>query len=249
MDTSFTELLSLDGRVACVTGAARGIGYATAERLVQQGALVHAADQDAAGLERLCASIPGTVPHVYDQADLASVRSLAEALGPIDILVANAGILVYRPILETEISEVARIVGVNLTGTIALVQEVGRSMVGRGRGAVILTTSQLAFNGSEFRGAYAASKAGITQFTKTAALEWGRRGVRVNAVAPGRTLTDINRHLLSEPQQREEALKRIPLGRFGEPEDIARAIAFLASDAASYVTGHTLIVDGGWILP
>lgn len=249
MDKSFAELLSFEGLTACVTGAASGIGYATAVRLAQQGARVHAADKDSAGLDRLCAAVSGMVPHVYDQADLASVKSLAAALGSIDILVANAGILVYRPILETEITDVARIVDVNLTGTIVLVQEVGRGMVARGRGSVVLTSSQLAFNGSEFRGAYAATKAGITQFTKTAALEWGRHGVRVNAVAPGRTLTAINRHLLTEPQQRDEALKRIPLGRFGEPEDIARAIAFLASDAASYVTGHTLVVDGGWILP
>jgi NAD(P)-dependent dehydrogenase (short-subunit alcohol dehydrogenase family) len=249
MDTSFADLLNLDGRIACVTGAASGIGYATVERLAQQGARVHAADKDATGLERLCSVVPGVVPHVYDQADLQSVKALARTLGAMDILVANAGILVYRPILDTEIADVARIVDVNLTGTIALVQEVGRSMVARGQGAVVMTSSQLAFNGSEFRGAYAATKAGITQFTKTAALEWGRHGVRVNAVAPGRTLTAINRHLLTDPLQRADALQRIPLGRFGEPEDIARTIAFLASDAASYITGHTLVVDGGWILP
>ena len=119
----------------------------------------------------------------------------------------------------------------------------------RKRGVVVHTSSQLVFNGAEFRAVYAATKAGISQFVKTAALEWGPHGVRVNAVAPGRTLTPINRHLLDTPEQYAEAVKRIPLGRFGQPEDIANAMVFLASDASAYVTGHTLVVDGGWVLP
>src|SRR5690606_14746858 len=103
--------------------------------------------------------------------------------------------------------------------------------------------------GAEWRSVYAATKAGITQFVKTAALEWGPHGIRVNCVAAGRTLTAFNRHLLQEPANYTEAMKRIPLGRFGETRDIAHAFAFLASDAAAYITGHTLVVDGGWILP
>jgi NAD(P)-dependent dehydrogenase (short-subunit alcohol dehydrogenase family) len=170
-------------------------------------------------------------------------------MGPIDILANNAGVLLYEPLLDLQWSDLDRVVATNLVGAIGLTKLVGAQMVRDGRGAIVHTGSQLSFNGAEFRAVYAATKAAISQFVKTAALEWGPKNVRVNCVAPGRTLTAINRHLLSEPEQYAEAIKRIPLGRFGEPEDIARAIIFLASDASSYVTGHTLVVDGGWILP
>lgn len=243
------QLFDLRGRTACVTGAANGIGHATALLLAGLGASVHAADRDAEGLQRLAGESAGIRTHVYDQAELASIDGLAEAVGPVDILVNNAGILLYEPLLDLSWEDMTRVVQVNLLGSMALTKLFGQSMVEHGRGAVVMTGSQLAFNGSEFRSVYAATKAGISQFVKTAALEWGRHGVRVNCVAPGRTLTAINRHLLTDPAEREKALARIPLGRFGEPEDIARAITFLASDAASYITGHTLIVDGGWILP
>jgi 2-deoxy-D-gluconate 3-dehydrogenase len=122
-------------------------------------------------------------------------------------------------------------------------------MVQRGAGAIVHTGSQVVFNGAEHRAVYAATKAGITQFVKTAALEWGPQGVRVNCVAPGRTLTALNRHLLEDPADRDNAVARIPLGRLGEPRDIAKAIVFLSASASSYITGQTLVVDGGWILP
>jgi NAD(P)-dependent dehydrogenase (short-subunit alcohol dehydrogenase family) len=249
MVTSLNQLFDMRGRAACVTGAASGIGRATALLLAELGASIHAADIDADGLERLARECAGLSTHVYDQAKLTSIDLLAEAVGPVDILVNNAGILLYEPLLDVRWEDMNRVVQVNLVGSMALTKLFGQRMVERRHGAVVMIGSQLAFNGSEFRSVYAATKAGISQFVKTAALEWGRHGVRVNCVAPGRTLTAINRHLLTDPSEREQALARIPLGRFGEPDDIARAIAFLASDAASYITGHTLVVDGGWILP
>jgi NAD(P)-dependent dehydrogenase (short-subunit alcohol dehydrogenase family) len=112
---------------------------------------------------------------------------------------------------------------------------------------IVHTGSQLAFNGAEFRSVYAARPGSRNSSRRRR--EWGPHGVRVNCIAPGRTLTPINRHLLSDPEQYAEAIKRIPLGRFGQPDDIAQAIVCLASDASAYVTGQTLVVDGGWVLP
>ncbi len=243
------DALDFSGRSVCVTGAASGIGRATAGLFHRLGATVHAADRDGEGLAALAAERPGIATVTYDQADIASCEALYAAVGPVDVLIANTGILVYEPLLDLKWDDMNRVVQVNLIGTMVLTRLFGEAMIARGGGAMVLTSSQLAFNGSEFRAVYAATKAGVTQFVKTAALEWGPRGVRVNAVAPGRTLTAINRHLLADPAERAEAMTRIPAGRFGDPTDIANAMVFLSSTAASYITGHTLVVDGGWILP
>lgn len=250
MNEAFARQFDFTGRSVCVTGAASGIGRATAELFVELGATVHAADRDAAALEGLATAHPGTIrPVVFDQADLASIERLAAAIGEVDILVNNAGVLVYEPLLALKWADLDRVLDVDLRGAIALTRLVGERMVVRKQGVILHTGSQLTFNGAEFRAVYAAAKAGITQFVKTAALEWGRHGIRVNCVAPGRTLTAMNRHLLQEPDQYALAIERIPLGRFGQPIDIANAFVFLASDASAYITGHTLVVDGGWILP
>lgn len=250
MNEAFCRQFDFSGRVACVTGAASGIGRATATLFADLGATVYVADRDVAALAAFAAERPSALlPVPFDQAEIRSIEALAAAVADADILINNAGVLVYEPLLDLKWEDLDRVVSINLSGAIALTRLVGERMVARGRGAIIHTGSQVAFNGAEFRAVYAATKAGISQFVKTAALEWGKHGVRVNCVAPGRTLTAINRHLLQKPEEYAEALKRIPLGRFGQPADIANAFAFLASDAASYVTGHTLVVDGGWILP
>jgi NAD(P)-dependent dehydrogenase (short-subunit alcohol dehydrogenase family) len=250
MNETLLRCFDLAGKTACVTGAASGIGRATAILLAELGATVHVADRDEKGLNTLTAKQSGTFKQiVYDQADRQSVERLASTVGAVDILVNNAGILLYEPLIDLKWDDLERVVSTDLIGAIGLTRLVGAAMIARRKGAIVHTGSQLTFNGAEFRAVYAAAKAGISQFVKTAALEWGPHGIRVNCVAPGRTLTAINRHLLSEPEQYAEAIKRIPLGRFGQPEDIARAIAFLASDASSYVTGQTLVVDGGWVLP
>jgi len=249
MEPSFLRHFDFAGKTACVTGAASGIGRATAALLASLGAVVHAADRDAAGLESLAAEGSAFRPIVFDQANRESVENLARVVGPVDILVNNAGILLYQPLIDLAWEDLERVIATDLTGAIGLTRSIGAGMVARRTGVIVHTGSQLTFNGAEFRSVYAAAKAGISQFIKTAALEWGPHGVRVNCIAPGRTLTPINRHLLSDPEQYAEAIKRIPLGRFGEPEDIAQAIVFLASDASAYVTGQTLVVDGGWVLP
>jgi NAD(P)-dependent dehydrogenase (short-subunit alcohol dehydrogenase family) len=250
MSESLLGCFDFTGKTACVTGAASGIGRAAASLLVELGALVYIADRDQKGLETLAAERPGAFkPIVYDQAKRESVEQLASAVGALDVLINNAGVLLYEPLLDLKWDDLERVVATDLVGAIGLTRLVAPAMIARKTGAIVHTGSQLTFNGAEFRAVYAAAKAGISQFVKTAALEWGPHGIRVNCVAPGRTLTAINRHLLSDPAEYAEAIKRIPLGRFGQPEDIARAMVFLASDASSYVTGQTLVVDGGWVLP
>ncbi len=247
---NFLEAFRFTGKQVCVTGAASGIGRATAGLFAELGALVIAADCDAAGLSALEREWPHRIrTFTFDQGERASVERLAREISGADVLINNAGVLVYQPLLDHSWEDTERLVSTNLVGAIGLTRLTGEAMVARGRGVIVHTGSQLTFNGAEFRAVYTAAKAGISQFVKTAALEWGARGVRVNCVAPGRTLTGMNRHLLSEPEQYQEALKRVPLGRFGQPSDIANAFVFLASDAASYITGQTLVVDGGWILP
>jgi len=152
------------------------------------------------------------------------------------------------PLLEMSPATIERVLDVDLLGTVLLMRGIARGMVERRRGAIVNTSSQLAFAGAATRGVYSAAKAAVAQITKSAAVEWAPYRVRVNAVAPGRTLTAMTAPYLADPAAHARGLEHIPAGRYGQPEDIARAIVFLASDAADYVTGETLVVDGGWTL-
>jgi 2-deoxy-D-gluconate 3-dehydrogenase len=217
--------------------------------LAELGAMVHLADRNEDALAEMAQSRPESFRFTaYDQADSRSIERLADALGTLDILINNAGIHLRAPVLEHRRADLEQIIATNLTGAIELTRLVGAAMVAHGSGAIVHTGSQVVFNGAEGRAAYAASKAGISQFVKTAAVEWGPRNVRVNCVAPGRTLTAMNSQLRTDAAAHAEGLKRIALGRYAEPEDIANAAVFLASEASGYITGHTLVVDGGWIL-
>lgn len=245
---SYVDHFDFRGRRVGITGAASGIGAGMARAFAGRGASLVLADIDADGVAAIAGEL-GAEHHVYDQGDLGSVERLVGAVGPLDVLLNNAGILLYEPFLDLRWPDLRRIVDVDLVGPIALTRLVGADMVRRKAGVIIHTSSQLVYNGAEFRAVYSAAKAAISQLVKTAALEWGRSGVRVNAIAPGRTLTKSNRHLLSDPAEYAKHLERIPLGRYGQPEDIANVAVFLASDAASYITGQTIVVDGGWVLP
>jgi NAD(P)-dependent dehydrogenase (short-subunit alcohol dehydrogenase family) len=240
----------LTGRRACITGAAGGLGSALARAFAQAGAEPVLADLDADGVAALARELgEATAWHRYDQADLGSIAALAQAVADVDVLVNNAGILAVGPILEAEPEEIARIITVDLIGPICLCRHIGARMIERGRGGVIVNiASQLAFGGAEGRGAYAAAKAGLVQFTRTAAVEWARHGVRVVAIAPGRLLTPMTAPMLSDPATYQAGLARIPAGRYGDPAEIARLAVFLASDAAAYIVGETIIADGGYVL-
>jgi len=233
---SYLEHFDFTGRRVCVTGAASGIGAGMARAFAGVGASLVLADVDGPGLAAVGRELGAMELHTFDQGDIAAVERLVHAAGAIDVLMNNAGILLYEPFLDLKWADLRRIIDVDLVGAIALTRLVGERMVAQGRGVIIHTSSQLVFNGAEFRAVYAAAKAAISQLVKAAAFEWGRSGVRVNAIAPGRTLTASNRHLLSDPAEYGKHLECTPLGRYGQPEDIANVAVFLASDAASYIT-------------
>lgn len=243
---SFSHDLDFTGRRILVTGASNGFGAAMATLFHAAGARLVLADIEEQPLAEI-AERCGAEAHVFDQADPDSVKRLAEAAGPVDTLINNAGVLVAKPLLETSFEELRRIIDIDLVGALQLMQLVGRGMVERRRGVILSIGSQTAFSGGENRAVYAAAKAAISQLTKSAAVEWGPHGVRVVCLAPGRSLTRMTQQTAMEGQSGDRGLARVPLGRWGTVEEIAKMAMFLVSDAASYVTGTTVIADGGYV--
>ena len=243
-------MIDLSGRVALVTGASRGIGRAIAERLAAQGSLVVAAARGeharavvetiaAAGGQAEAASLDIT----EEGASARLVASTLERHTRIDILVNNAGIARDQLMLRMKRGDWDAVLATNLTGAFALTQAVLKPMIRQRGGRIISISSVVAQRGNAGQANYAASKAGLIGFTKAVALEVASRGITVNVVAPGLIETDMTRTLTDEG--REEWASQIPLGRLGTPADIASAVCFLASDEASYITGHVLAVNGG----
>ncbi len=243
---SLAQDFDFTGRRILLTGAANGFGAAMAALFHGAGARLVLADIEEQTLAGV-ASQYGAEAIVFDQADPVSVERLAEAAGPVDILINNAGVLVAKPLLETSLEEVRRTIDVDFVGALRLMQLVGRGMVERRRGVILSIGSQTAFSGGENRAVYAAAKAAISQLTKSAAVEWGPYGVRVVCLAPGRSLTRMSRQTVMEGQSGDRGLARVPLGRWGSAEEIAKMAMFLVSDAAAYVTGETVIADGGYV--
>jgi NAD(P)-dependent dehydrogenase (short-subunit alcohol dehydrogenase family) len=251
--------VDLAGRVALVTGAGQGIGQAIAYAFVENGAVVAVNDLNPAG-EQTVAEIQrrGGKAKFFlgDVGDAQSVNAMVAAvereLGAIDILVNNAGVNLGKerhPDHEFLDADWHRIVRVDLDGVFYCSRAVSAGMVKRRKGVIINIGSVIGIIPIRLQCAYAAAKAGVQQFTRSQALEVGQYGVRVNAIAPGSTLTEGTRQLFYNPASQEVAqslLSHIPLGRPGETEDIAQAALYLASDDAKYVTGHVLVVDGGW---
>ena len=243
----------MEGKNAVVTGGAQGIGRGVAERFLRAGAAVLLVDVEGEPLRRaaeeltstggLCEAIEADVSQ-RDQVRSA-VEACVERFGRLDVLSANAGIAGVKPFMELEDEEWRRMLDVNLTGTFYCMQEAARPMVEAGRGSIVLTTSTNAFWVESGTAHYSASKGGLVTLMRTAALDLAPYGIRVNAVAPGIVQTRLSQFLTEHPVEGPAYLQRIPLRRFAQPADIAEAVLFLASDAAAYITGEQIVVDGG----
>lgn len=250
-----TDLFSLAGKVALVTGASRGLGAAIAEALAEAGADV-AAHGNSTSPESTCEKIRGrgrlTAALVANMADpLAPDRLVAEtvaALGGLDIVVNNAGIIRRGPTVETTDNDWAAVIDVNLHGVFRLCRAAGRYMLRGGRGGKIINiASLLSFQGGLNVPAYAASKSAIAGLTRELSNEWAAQGINVNAIAPGYMRTDNTEALQKDETRNRQILERIPAGRWGEASDLGGAVVFLAARASDYVNGQILAVDGGWL--
>jgi 2-hydroxycyclohexanecarboxyl-CoA dehydrogenase len=243
--------MSLDGSVALVTGAARGIGAAIAHRLADAGATVVVADLDGDAAASTAGTLAGKA--IGLAIDVSSSASVASALarvraevGPPDILVNNAGIDVIKPFVDSTEDEWDRIIAVNLKGPINCSRAVLDAMIERKSGRIVNIASDAGRVGSSGEAVYSATKGGVIAFTKTLAREAARHGITVNCVCPGPTETALLGQVAEYSQKLYEGLSRaIPLGRTAQPDDIAPAVAFLASPEAGYITGQTLSVSGG----
>lgn len=254
------DLIRLDGRAAAVTGAGRGIGRGIALRLAEAGAAVAVVDRDEASASAVADEIraAGGVARavradVSDEADVAAlVDACREALGGIDVMVNNAGVFPACPVLSMEAADFDRVLSVNLRGVFLCTRAAALAMVDQGRGgAIVNVTSIDALHPSMVGLAhYDASKHGVWGFTKNVALELADHGIRVNAVAPGAVLTPGVEEMSGGDMAGTVAAfaERIPMRRMGDPDDIARAVLFLASPMSSYMTGAQVVVDGGVLL-
>lgn len=249
------SLFRLDRKAALVTGASRGLGAAIAIGLAEAGAdvILHSSSEPARDTERAIRERAGvrTTCIAADLADRCATDRLiteaASAFGQIDILVNNAGVVRRAPAENFSDEDWDATLEINLTTVFRLSRAIGAAMLARGHGKIINVASLLSFQGGITVPAYAAAKGGLAQLTRALANEWAGRGVNVNAIAPGYIRTDATRPLIENTTRNRQILERIPAGRWGEPDDVAGAVIFLASRASDYVHGHLLVVDGGWM--
>lgn len=233
-----------NGKTAVVTGGANGIGLACARELARGGANVWIFDLERENPAEAATKI-GARAAIADVTNRQSIESALDQSGSPDILVANAGTVVFHDLGETTRAHWDRVIAVNLTGMFETVQAVAARMKPRRQGSIVLTASTNSYDGEATLVAYNASKAGVLGILHTAANELGPFGVRVNAVCPGLIRTRLTSGAFDDPAVLKDYFRQIPLGRGGEPVEVANAAAFLASDLASYITGAALLVDGG----
>ena len=250
------SMFRLDGQVALVTGASRGLGQGMAVALAQAGAdVVGLASSDqgqtaervqATGRRYLALTVD--LGHTTAEQQAACVQQAAEWQGRLDVLVNNAGIIRRADALDTTAEDWRAVLNVNLDAAFYLAQAAAHTMRGQAQGGSIINiASMLSFQGGIRVPAYTAAKSALMGLTRALCNEWAPLGIRVNAIAPGYMATDNTAALQADAQRNAAILARIPAGRWGEPEDMAGAVVFLASAASRYVNGHTLAVDGGWL--
>jgi NAD(P)-dependent dehydrogenase (short-subunit alcohol dehydrogenase family) len=249
------QLFSLEGKVAVVTGGTSGIGRALSLGLADAGADVIATARRKEQVDDTANEIEArgrkTLRMASDVGDRGTLETLLAAVlerfNKVDILVNCAGMIKRTPTLDLPEAEWTNILNTNLTGTLRACQVFGRHMLERGYGRIINIASLNSFVALSEVAAYAASKAGVASLTRSLAVEWSKKGVTVNAVAPGVFRTDLNAQLLDSTPRGQELLMRTPMGRFGKTEELVGAVVYLASDSASFVTGQILVVDGGFL--
>lgn len=250
------ESFDLTGKVALVTGCKRGIGQAMAEALAEAGAdIIGVSATLEANESEVGKAIQATgrkfYPYQCDFSDRDALRQfildVTSTFPRIDILVNNAGTILRAPVAEHTDEYWDKVMEVNLNAQFILTRDIGKRMLEQGSGKIIFTASLLTFQGGITVPGYAASKGGIGQLVMAFSNEWAKSGVCVNAIAPGYIATDNTEALRNDPQRTEQILSRIPAGRWGEPYDFKGPVVFLASSASDYMTGHTMLVDGGWM--
>lgn len=245
----------LDGKVAVVTGGNRGIGQAIADALAAAGATVVIAARDATATAKAVASIAErgdvAVGRELDVMSTASVNALFDGVeqefGRLDVLVNNSGVHVQAPVATMTDEQWELVLGTNLTGTFRCTRAAGARMCSRGRGKVINVASHFAFKGVTANAAYAASKAAIVSFTRSVAVEWAPYDVQVNALAPGYIATELNADIRADEAQLSRVVRQIPAGRMGMPAELGPWAVLLASPASDFMTGQSIVVDGGQV--
>ncbi|MCP5535742.1 MAG: glucose 1-dehydrogenase [Akkermansiaceae bacterium] len=241
---------SLAGKRALITGGGTGLGYGIATAMVGMGADVVLCSRDETQLQKACSELGHQASYrIHDVLDYRQADALIDELEadrPIDILVNNAGAHLKKPSEDVSAEEFQHILNVHLVGAHALTRKAGQNMLTRGQGSIIYIASMTSLFGIPYVTAYAAAKAGMLGVVRTLACEWGDRGVRVNAIAPGWIDSQMMRKaVMDDPERKAKILGRTPLKGFGQPEDIGNAAVYLCSDAAQFVTGVCLPVDGG----
>ena len=244
--------MRLQGKTAVITGGARGMGAATVRLFAAEGAKVVIADLLDADGEKLAAELGKATLYLHhDVSDEASWRALIErttaAFGPIDVLVNNAGVLLFKTIADTSKADFERVLGVNLVGSFLGTRMVGAQMVARGCGSIVNISSADGMKGANGLGAYCASKWGSRGLTKVAAMEFGHKGVRVNSIHPGGIDTAMGNPYAEKREDVNKRYTMVPLQRVGDPIEVARASLFLAGDESSYLCGAEIAVDGGML--